>query len=66
MEPKLLIVGIDPGTTIGYAALDLQRNLVVSGSKKNMSFDELLAKLHSYGTIVHLGTDKKKVPVYSR
>ncbi len=60
----LLVAGIDPGTTVGWALLDLEGNLVVSGFQKAFSLDSLVAKLHGFGHIILVGCDKAKVPSF--
>ncbi len=64
---KLLIVGIDPGTTIGYAVLDIEGNLVHLGSSKQLDLNQIISKTIDIGKVVLVGTDKAKVPnlVYS-
>jgi hypothetical protein len=57
-----LIAGIDPGTTIGWAAFDLQGRLVSSGARKGLDRDSIIAKLSQLGDIIAVGTDKSKVP----
>ena len=56
---KLLIAGIDPGTTTGYAALDIKGNIVKIGSAKNMGLDALVSELVKHGKILIAGTDKR-------
>lgn len=34
---ELLIVGIDPGTTVGYAILDIEGNLLILNSSKHLN-----------------------------
>lgn len=57
-----LIAGIDPGTTVGYALLDLKGNIILVDSKRELSNDELVGMLHAKGTVLLAGTDKQKVP----
>lgn len=61
-EGKLLVVGIDPGTTTGYAILDLDRKLVALKSSKNLGLNALLEEVIKEGKVVSIGTDKAKVP----
>ena len=35
---ELLIVGVDPGTTVGYAAIDFEGNVIKTHSEKNLDF----------------------------
>ena len=41
-ENKLIVVGIDPGTTTAYAILDLEGNIVVLKSSKNLGLSGVL------------------------
>jgi len=59
---KLLIVGIDPGTTTAYATLDLSGNVISVKSAKNLGINALLAEVMQLGKIVVIGTDKAKIP----
>ena len=59
---KLLVVGIDPGTTTAYAVLDLSGNVVSVKSAKNLGINALLAEVMQLGKIVIIGTDKAKIP----
>jgi len=43
MEKQLLIVGIDPGTTLGYAAIDFEGNLIRVYSDKNFDLNSLIS-----------------------
>jgi len=61
-EKKLLIVGIDPGTTIGFAVLDIEGNLLHLDSSKHLSLDSLISVTIGLGKAVLVGTDKSKVP----
>ena len=49
---RLIIAGIDPGTTTGYALLDISGNLVDAGSSKSYSLGILLSKITSAGKII--------------
>jgi len=40
-RPELLILGIDPGTTTGYAALSLKGELIGVGSAKELGQNAL-------------------------
>ena len=63
-DKQLLIVGIDPGTTLGYSVLDIDSGIIEVGSSKLFNFDSLVAKLTSLGKVVIIGTDKRKVPAF--
>lgn len=57
---KLLIVGVDPGTTLGYAALDIDGNLVSIGSGKNIDRSILISRLVALGKVLVVAGDKEK------
>ena len=59
---KLLVVGIDPGTTTAYAVLDLSGNVVSINSSKNLGLNGLLNEVLNAGKVVVIGTDKAKIP----
>lgn len=59
---QALILGIDPGTTLAYALLNLNGKLIKLRSSKQFSFSSLLYELTKYGKIIIIGTDKKTTP----
>ncbi len=59
---NLLIVGIDPGTTLGYAVLDIDGNLLEVKSSKQINFSELISRVIKKGKVLVVGCDKKNVP----
>lgn len=59
---KYIVVGVDPGTTTGYAILDLSGNIISVGSAKNDTFGNLVFKIISHGKAVFVGCDKRKSP----
>ena len=59
---KLLIVGIDPGTTTGFAVLDIEGNIIDLNSSKQLDLKKLISKTLDFGKVVLVGTDKLKVP----
>jgi predicted RNase H-like nuclease (RuvC/YqgF family) len=59
---KPIIVGVDIGTTTGLAVYDLNRNLIYTGSKRNVSIDSLIREIGFLGKPIIIATDKKKVP----
>ena len=61
-KKKLLIIGIDPGTTLGYAILDINGELLELKSSKQLNFSELISKIIEKGRIIAVGCDKKNVP----
>jgi hypothetical protein len=64
MDKPLLIVGIDPGTTVGYAVLDLGGKVIDVGSSKEVGMSSLISKIVGIGKVVVVGCDKKKVPAF--
>ena len=61
---RLIIAGIDPGTTLGYAVLDINKNLIKVTSSKQLDLNRLIYNITSYGKVIAVGTDKKKVPSF--
>lgn len=61
-EKKLLIVGIDPGTTTGYAVLDIEGNPIHIKSSKQLGLNQLISETIKLGKAVLVGTDKAKAP----
>lgn len=59
---ELLIVGVDPGTTVGYAILDIRGNVLRVKSSKQLDLNTLLEEIVHVGTAMLIGTDKKKCP----
>ena len=57
-----LIVGIDPGVTVGLALLDLNGQIVSIVSGKNISLNDLIALTLKYGNALIVGCDKSKAP----
>jgi predicted RNase H-like nuclease (RuvC/YqgF family) len=62
MQKNLLVVGIDPGTTLGYAVLDIGRNLLKVSSSKMLDISILTSELMSHGRVLIIGCDKKRIP----
>jgi len=56
------IVGIDPGTTTGVAAFDLNGNLLGVRSKKNWPSGEIVDYILSLGQPLIIATDKSNAP----
>ncbi|MBW2989564.1 DUF460 domain-containing protein [Candidatus Woesearchaeota archaeon] len=61
-DKPFLIVGIDPGTTLGYAMIDLQKNLVSIGSEKNLDIGALISLLIGLGRPLVIAGDKQNSP----
>ncbi|MEM4267939.1 MAG: DUF460 domain-containing protein [Candidatus Woesearchaeota archaeon] len=60
MQP--LILGVDPGTTLGYAVLDTNGRVIELSSSKELEFNSLLRIVTDIGRVVVVGTDKKHAP----
>ncbi len=57
-----LIVGIDPGTTVGVAILDFEGDLIKIYSKKHFSLNSIVKFITSFGSVVVIATDVHKIP----
>lgn len=53
-----LIIGVDPGKTIGVACLDLRGRLVSSGHYPNESLETVVEKIKSVGTPIVVAGDR--------
>lgn len=61
-EKQLLIIGIDPGTTVGYAAIDFEGGVVKIHSEKNLDLNSLISELISLGKPLIIASDKEYNP----
>jgi hypothetical protein len=61
-KPQYLIVGIDPGTTMGLALLNLEGELVHLSSSRVTSVSEAIAEITEYGRPLIVASDKKEMP----
>lgn len=61
-RPPYLIVGIDPGTTVGIAALNLDGDLVHLSSTRALGQAEIIAAVSAVGRPVLIATDKAEMP----
>ncbi|MBN1166787.1 MAG: DUF460 domain-containing protein [Methanospirillaceae archaeon] len=59
---QYLIVGIDPGTTIGIAALDLEGNLVFFTSSRQMAMSDVIVTLYEHGKPIIIASDVTPMP----
>ena len=59
---ELLILGVDPGTTKGYAVLDLKGNILDIKSSKLIGMDVIMEETIKLGKPILVGTDVKKTP----
>jgi len=61
----LLIIGVDPGTTLGYAILNDKGEFITSGSGKEFSMSELINNIISFGKPLIVGCDKNPPPWFA-
>ncbi|MBS3110257.1 DUF460 domain-containing protein [Candidatus Woesearchaeota archaeon] len=62
-QRSLLILGVDPGTTLGFAVLNLEGRCIKVGSAKDFGLPRLVLDVIQLGRIVVVATDKKKTPL---
>ncbi len=63
-KKDLIIVGIDPGTTLGYAVLDLNGDVIEKDSSKSFNLNSLIKKVIQHGRVLAVGCDKKSTPSF--
>lgn len=61
---NLLIVGIDPGTTVGFAVLDIEGKIIRTVSGKDLTLSKIIFLAEKFGKPLLVGTDKAKVPSF--
>jgi predicted RNase H-like nuclease (RuvC/YqgF family) len=61
-RPRHLIVGIDPGTTTAYAAVDLDGNVVHIGSSRQFSMADSIEALYRIGKPLVIASDVQQMP----
>lgn len=61
-KPRYLIVGIDPGTTTAFAALDLDGNLLHLESSRQMNMAGVIEALYKVGKPLIIATDVQEMP----
>ncbi len=49
VKDKYIIVGVDPGTTVGLSALDLEGNILAIISKRSFSMSDVKEEIRKYG-----------------
>ncbi len=64
MSEKYLIVGVDPGTSVGLAFLDVDGNVVKIISGKNLSIDDCIMEIAAAGSAAVVASDKATVPPF--
>ena len=57
-----VIVGLDPGTTVGIAVLSLSGNVLDVFSKRNAKKSEVIKEILKYGRPLIIATDKSSIP----
>ena len=62
VKPRYLIVGIDPGTTTGIAALDLDGNLLHLISSRQMNMSDVIESLYKVGKPLIIASDVEVMP----
>ena len=61
-KTSYVIVGLDPGTTVGLSILDLNGNLLHTASVRAQSPAEVIAEISRVGKPVVVATDKAEMP----
>ena len=61
-KPAYIIVGIDPGTTVGIAALNLDGDLVHLSSSRALSPADIITTISGIGKPLLIATDKSEMP----
>lgn len=61
-KPRYLIVGIDPGTTTAFAALDLDGNLLHLQSSRQMTMSDVIEALYKVGKPLIIASDVEEMP----
>ncbi|MGA2912745.1 MAG: DUF460 domain-containing protein [Methanoregula sp.] len=61
-KPRYLIVGIDPGTTTAFAAVDLDGNLLHLASSRQMNMGDVVESLYRVGKPVIVASDVQQMP----
>lgn len=61
-RPRYLIVGLDPGTTTGIAAVDLDGNLVLLTSSRQMTMSDIVEELYRAGKPLIVASDVQQMP----
>jgi len=59
---KPIIIGIDPGTTVGYAILDVDGNILELNSGRHLKISWIVKHLTEFGEPVVIACDVSKVP----
>lgn len=57
-----VIVGVDPGTTTGYAVFNLTTGTFYTSSKRHLGMNELIREIIKHGHVLAIACDKKPCP----
>lgn len=57
-----LILGIDPGTTKAYAAINFKGRIIKISSSKSLTASRIVSEATKLGKVVVVATDRKKSP----
>ena len=63
-QTKKLIVGIDPGVTVGIAILDLRGEVKLIDSAKGLSRGDVVRRISEHGTVTIIATDVTTIPAF--
>ncbi len=64
VSKKALILGIDPGITCGLAVLDLDGNLLLLRSEKELTRKKIIEEISNFGVPVYIGSDVYPPPEF--
>nr|MDO8076410.1 DUF460 domain-containing protein [Candidatus Freyarchaeota archaeon] len=64
LSKRGLILGIDPGMTCGLAVLDLNANLLLLHSEKELTRKKIIKETSNFGVPVYIGTDVYPPPEF--
>ncbi|MBW2974730.1 DUF460 domain-containing protein, partial [Candidatus Woesearchaeota archaeon] len=64
-EKKLLVVGVDPGTTLGYAVIGFEGDIIKLNSEKNLDLSSLISRLIKLGRPLIIACDKEHNPDFA-
>ena len=58
MDKRLLVIGIDPGTTSAYAVFDINKNLIKKDYSKEHNISRIISEVMKLGKPLLVGSDK--------
>ncbi|MFH2106314.1 MAG: DUF460 domain-containing protein [Candidatus Micrarchaeota archaeon] len=61
-----IIVGVDAGTNVGYAVLDLNGKLIASGAEREVGEERMVEKIRKIGIPSLIATDVSPAPYFAR